>query len=1084
MEAVGEGLRRPVVALVAGAGWGKSTLMALAASRSDASVAWLSLDGAMRAPPLLFAYLAAAIAQPVPGFGAGLDFSDRPEALADAFLRECDQAIDEELVLVLDDAHVLADSAGEAALGWVVAELPPTLHLGLAARWAPGLPLARLRAAGGVLELGERELALTSAETAALLRGQATALSDAEAEDLHRRTEGWPAGVALLSQALGGSLRTETAADRAHLFAYLAEEVYERLPAELREFLLATAVPERVSPELARAVSGSEHAARLLAEVGRRRLFLLRLQGPGEWHRYHQLFREFLLRRLDESGPGARAELEARSGYALARGPDPAEAVPHLLAAGEIEAAVDVLEPIAEQLATSPSAPQLGEWLERVPRERWAERPGLLLAAAQLRFATGDFGSAFEALERAIDRLIELGDHDRAAAGCFFLVQAFGTAGGGGQGRAITAASGRLDRLDPSTELLPLARVILAQMYAYADRPAEARAELERALALPGARTPWLEAYAAAARAFWITLPDGAVQRALGDLETAIAQLRVHEAADRLAALPYALGWHAWMLCELGRDAESLAAARRALDVAERRGLGGAFGPLMMLVASEALPRLGRWAELEAELDRTASWFEAGPGGGYRFAYDSGLAWLAARRRDHEAAAALIASARASSRRNASGDPHVAMLCRLAEVAEEATLPELAADLAAEAMSAAERAGPWAQTRATLLAAATIDDATAEARLVRCLALTAEWGYTELWTRKERHRAAALLARSLASGLGPPGEAERLLAACGADVMADAADRLRSAGAEARAALARAAGRADDADIALVTRLIRDPDTAVRRAARAAETALARRPRPRLRITTLGGLTIRRGEHLLSERSFGRQKARALFACLVAARSPVHRERLVEWLWPELGPSRGLAALHTALYELRRALEPGLTRGVPSSLVVTDDQSYRLALRAGDDLDARRLLELAGRPPGTETLEAEIVRLEAALALYGGEFLPEWPYAPWAEEPRRELSAAHEAVLADLGDALIRAGRPRDALTPLRRLVAHEPQAEGPRRTLMRALAGAGEPTLALREYHLLRARLRREHGAEPAEETRELYARLLARTV
>src|SRR5262249_33782299 len=183
---------------------------------------------------------------------------------------------------------------GEAALSRVVADLPPTLHLGLAARWAPGLPLARLRAAGGVLELGERELALTPAETAELLRAQATALSDADAEDLHRRTEGWPAGAALLPQAPGGSLQTQAAADRAHLFAYLAEEVYERLPAELREFLLATAVPERVSPELARAVSGRADAARLLAEVGRRRLFLLRLEAPGEWHRYHQLRRQFL----------------------------------------------------------------------------------------------------------------------------------------------------------------------------------------------------------------------------------------------------------------------------------------------------------------------------------------------------------------------------------------------------------------------------------------------------------------------------------------------------------------------------------------------------------------------------------------------------------------------------------------------------------------------------------------------------------------------------------------------------------------------------------------------------------------------
>src|SRR5262249_39752050 len=124
---------------------------------------------------------------------------------------------------------------------------------------------------------------------------------------------------------------------------------------------------------------------------------------------------------------------------------------------------------------------------------------------------------------------------------------------------------------------------------------------------------------------------------------------------------------------------------------------------------------------------------------------------------------------------------------------------------------------------------------------------------------------------------------------------------------------------------------------------------------------------------------------------------------------------------------------------------------------------------------------ASIARLEAAVALHQGEFLPEWPYVEWAEDLRRELAGAYEHALEDLGAALVAAGRPREALAPLESLLARDPERDAACRSLMRAHERSGEPALALRRYHLLRAVLRRS-GTEPGPETRALYTEILRR--
>jgi DNA-binding SARP family transcriptional activator len=349
----------------------------------------------------------------------------------------------------------------------------------------------------------------------------------------------------------------------------------------------------------------------------------------------------------------------------------------------------------------------------------------------------------------------------------------------------------------------------------------------------------------------------------------------------------------------------------------------------------------------------------------------------------------------------------------------------------------------------------------------------------ELWARRERSLAGVLLARALAAGIGPPGTAAELARACGGEVFRDCVLLLRGAGPEARAELAEVAADAAGVDADTVGRLLRDRDSRVRSAARRARAQLESRPRPALRIVTLGGFTIWLGGLPVPDSGFGRQKARALLALLLCAGGPVHREAMVEWLWPQLAPARGLAALYSTLYALRRAIEPGLARGAVSSLVITEGETYRLALGDADGWDAAEFLALArsaGRAPARSRLE----RLAAAESAYTGQLLPEWPYERWAEARRAEVEDAYQDVLERLAEALVAEGRPEAAAPRYRRLLGLDPEREGWHRALMRVYAHAGERALALRQYHLCRAVLRRELGVEPSAETRALYAELL----
>ena len=1060
----------PLALVVAGAGYGKTTLLAQAREADPRPWIWVSCDERLDGHTALLAHVAAAFQRRFPGVGAGLVFGGTPSQDAVALADELAETVPDDVVVALDDVHLLPDDAREGLLR-LAGDLPPHVHLVLAARTALALPSARRRARH-VVELGEQALALAPDEGAALLAMLDPTVDEQTARELSDRAEGWISGLIL---AAGSRHRDgpEPPAGHEDAFDYLAEEVLAGQPAPVRAFLLDSSVLERFTPDIAAAVTGQPAARAVLADLVRAHLFTVRLDVDGEWYRYHRLFRTFLRRAAAGTDP---VPLHRRAATACAAAGEPTLAVHHHLAAGDREAAAAALEPVAETLVRGPNADQVDAWLGAVGPEVWSSRPALVLAHASLRFTRSDLAADTGPLEEATQELLAVGEHDRAAVAYFRLVQALISIGGARE-PSIALGERVLPQLPPDTDTLPAAEIMLAAVHAQVGRYADAERGLAAALERPGTRRhPAFAAYAAINRAYFLDFRRGHVEAAARDLDAAIATLEAGE-DDVLAYRSWAYSYRGVLLGGLGRWSEARHVVHRFPEAAVAQG----FGRLAEHVATHHglihLAGLQRWDDLEAALRRGRPLAARHPGTTYAVRHRTAAAQLAAHRGDRAEVARAVADVRATP---LAPFPRSVLLADLAEVVRRVGPAGAVVELADEARHCARDAeAPWPLVRAGLLGAAArdADDAGADELLAEALELTEAWGYEEMWSRRERSLAAELLTRALVRGIGPPGTPARLALVCGDEVARATVQRLDGAPSGARRALVEAARDADVVDPALLARFRDDPDPEVRRRAEDAHAVLGTRPRPPIRVVTLGAFAVHRRGTLLPGLCFGRRKARALLAALLAADGPVHRDVLLEWLWPDLAPARAVAALHTTLHALRQDLQAGLGPAA-ADLVLVDGEQYRLVLGPDDEWDAAEFLAAARAVD--EEPRPRLERAALAEARWTGPFLPEWPYEPWADQHRERLERAHRRVLEIAAVELLRSGRPGAAVRRYELLLEREPERESWHRGLMRAFARAGERGLALRQYHACRVLLRDALGVDPSARTQDLYRSLL----
>jgi LuxR family maltose regulon positive regulatory protein len=480
-----------VTLVAAPPGFGKSTLLADWAPAEDAPrVAWLSLDENDNDPARFFTYVAAALQRVEPDLGnralAALRTpgADLVGLVLPQFLNDL-AGLDEDIVLVVEDYHLITNRDVHRALGYVIERSPSTLRIVLSTREDPPLPLGRLRARGELAEIRAADLRFSDEEAAAfLIDGLGLEVTGADVARLQARTEGWPAALYLAALSLRGrpdaSRRIEEfSGDDRYVVDYLTIEVLARQSPELRTFLLRTSILTRFCGSLCDTVVGREGSAAVLEELERSNLFLVPLDTKREWYRYHHLFGDLLRHELEATDREIVPDLHRRAAAWCRDAGMIVDAATHAIAGGDLDAVAELIGRNYGLFVDQGQLTTVIGWLEAVP-DQAAGADWLLGFAGAVVFAhAGRFSEAEHWLNLA-EGAPQVERHGQDPAGSLAALAGYlrllrgdigGTVANGRRALSTVAAD------DPVWALAP--QMVLAPGLWWAGEPAEARRILE-----------------------------------------------------------------------------------------------------------------------------------------------------------------------------------------------------------------------------------------------------------------------------------------------------------------------------------------------------------------------------------------------------------------------------------------------------------------------------------------------------------------------------------------------------------------------------------------------------------------------------
>ncbi len=616
-----EGLRpgNRLILLSAPAGYGKTALLAEwihtvgAVREPPLRAAWLSLEEGDNDPARFWTYLIAALQAVEPGLGQGahsmLRSTGSPlaplrsEAMLALLINEL--AALERLLLVLDDVHLIDEPAVHRGLAYLLDHLPSPVHLVIATRADPPLPLSRLRARNQLLELRVADLRFAPDEVAAFLNdAMGLDVSPDEACALDTQVEGWAVGLQMAALALRATARYATArrppaardADaflaglartQRYVLDYLIDEVLTVQPPDIQAFLLRTSVLERLCGPLCDALledPGEGAGTEILRNLERANLFLTPLDEDLAWYRYHPLFASLLRKRLEEKEPRQVSQLQRRaSAWHEAHGAI-ASAIDYALAAADHDRAVRLVESHAEAALMRSEHATVLRWIEALPDELVRARPHLCVTHAWALLLSGN------APERVQARLHEAAQGTAAddVGGEVATLRSLLALLGGRIAEAISWAERALERLPAERAFLRgVAADTLGIAYLSSGDLAAAEGALELAIVVAQRTDNTMMAVAALCNLAGLRVLRGQLRLAGANYRRAL-EWSTDARGQRLPVAAKAL----LGLGELAREWDDLDAAARYLT--DALGLCAQYGEIGALVCNLTLARVHR----------------------------------------------------------------------------------------------------------------------------------------------------------------------------------------------------------------------------------------------------------------------------------------------------------------------------------------------------------------------------------------------------------------------------------------------------------------------------------------------------------
>lgn len=1040
-----DALGRKLILISAPPGYGKTTLLASFASRAELPVVWYQLDPADNDPKVFLRYTIEGLRRTLPDFGQTSltvlgEFEAQVEQVLMVLLNEITTSIEDDFLVVLEDYHCIERPEVHAITDFLLDHLPPNMHILISTRVEPPLSVARLRASGDLIELRTRDLCFTTEEIAGLTAH--LPLDRKQVQLLEEKTEGWAAGLQLALTTL--TQKPQEAADdlvrrfrgsNRYVFDYLAEEVFQQQPSEVRAFLLRSSVLTQMNAEICDTVLGTSTSQELLAYLERQNLFIVNLDPERRWHRYHQLFRDFLLNRLYWESEKEARRLQIAAGDYYARQGLWDLAAEHYLMARSADGLARAIHALGPAYLQSGRVDTLYRYLLGLPSAFLEQEPDFLHYQGHVLRYQGQVEEAVSCFEQACTLYRERG---KLAKVCSALTQLASMARSGGHyrkaqrlARSAVAEAADEDHAERAEALMTMAKTTgflegMARGYKLGEA-AMSEARLAGSALSPSARARLLRSQAQLA--WWYGDPFACVtycRAALAAEDNEVSPLACR--IDTIRATPH-LYWR--------NAALAYRFAKRGVELGEQLQFTE-WLPMAYATLGNVLSRQGELDAAEKHLRRAIAISRKRGVESYAGLMASGyLAFnlvqqgrLVEARQTGEEALHLYA-----------GSPETYELCVCRSVLGDVLIDMGALNTAMEYFLDLRRSCESRQFRLPL------------AMVYFAL------GYLHLHADR-REAALELIRRSM--GIVRHANAVQLYVDQG----------------QRAVTVCRAAQKAGIYQ-AFAERII----SALTPAQEIAPRSIRPAPLPATETDTqdsaIEAITLGDFRLLYNDQEIGRElgltaKPKELLAYFITHRHQrLPLDRVLEDLWPESRPSRGQASFHTTMHRLRRALTK--VAG-PADYISYESGGYQLE-RERFHIDAELFDASIARAQLTTDEEA-IRAYEMAIDLYGGPFLPSL-YYDWSEGVRRRLSVACLTALRFLVAHYAAAGDYHQAIAACERMLEIDPLLEQTHCDLMRFWHGLGNRVAVVKQYKTLKEILAEEMSMEPMPETQALYAEL-----